>query len=73
MRFSGLHCWNQGRNLDLKGEKLACWRHVVVLAVGDFVESVVAAVVGVVDVVDVAVAAVVAFVAGVFDLDLVEE
>lgn len=73
MRFSGLHCWNQVRNLDLKGEKLACWRHVVVLAVGDFVESAVAAVVGVVDVVDVAVAAVVAFVAGVFDLDLVEE
>ena len=45
--------------MDLEGEKLACWRHVVVLAV--------------VDVVDVAVAAVVAFVAGVFDLDLVEE
>lgn len=66
MRFSGLHCWNQGRNLDLKGGKLACWTHVVVLAVGDFVESAVAAVVGVVDVV-------VAFVAGVFDLDLVEE
>lgn len=59
--------------MDLEGEKLACWRHVVVLAVGDFVESAVAAVVGVVDVVDVAVAAVVAFVAGVFDLDLVEE
>lgn len=45
--------------MDLKGGKLACWRHVVVLVVGYFVES--------------AVAAVVVFVAGVFDLDLVEE